>query len=457
MKQQENGHETNFNMTFISQILIGLIGLGFLVFIHELGHFLVAKKNNVKVHTFSIGFGKKIFKWQHGETTYCISLIPFGGYVAMSGEHPGDDTEASDRDFGAQSIPVRAAIALGGPLVNIFFAFFLLWGLFWLGVPEYPEPKRVIGLVSENSPAAKAGMKRGDTLIAFNGKSDFKFKEMVETIAVNIGLPQSFKIKRLDSIFSLEITPEERTDFGIGFAGFAYALEPSIGEIMDMNSPAAKAGLQKGDVFLEANDMRLYSPQSLAEQIKKSQGSPIVLQIKRNESLLTKTLVPEFNEEHQRYMIGILFASPQKLIEDYNFIQALSRSFSQSIEDALKPFYFIKKISQGQVKLKAMSGPVGIMQSIGYTVQNNKTLYESVMALFMFLALISMNLGIMNLLPLAITDGGILMFLGLEAIRGKPLSKVIQLKIQQIFLALFLTFFIYITFQDAIRIPLFLK
>jgi regulator of sigma E protease len=444
-------------MTFISQILIGLIGLGFLVFIHELGHFLVAKKNNVKVHTFSIGFGKKIFKWKRGETTYCISLIPFGGYVAMSGEHPGDDTEESDRDFGSQSIPVRAAIALGGPLVNIFFAFFLLWGLFWLGVPEYPEPKRVIGLVSEGSPAAKAGMKLGDTLIAFNEKSDFKFKEMVETIAVNIGLPQRFKIKRLDSIFSLEITPEERADFGIGFAGFAYALEPSVGQIMDVNSPAAKAGLQKGDVFLEANDMRLYSPQSLAEQIKKSQGSPIVLQIKRNEALLTKTLVPEFNEEHQRYMIGILFASPQKFIADYGFTQALSRSFSQSIEDALKPFYFIKKISQGQVKLKAMSGPVGIMQSIGYTVQNNKTLYESVMALFMFLALISMNLGVMNLLPLAITDGGILMFLGLEAIRGKPLSKVIQLKIQQIFLALFLTFFIYITFQDAIRIPLFLK
>jgi regulator of sigma E protease len=444
-------------MTFISQILIGLIGLGFLVFIHELGHFLVAKKNNVKVHTFSIGFGKKIFKWKRGETTYCISLIPFGGYVAMSGEHPGDDTEESDRDFGSQSIPVRAAIALGGPLVNIFFAFFLLWGLFWLGVPEYPEPKRVIGLVSEGSPAAKAGMKLGDTLIAFNEKSDFKFKEMVETIAVNIGLPQRFKIKRLDSIFSLEITPEERADFGIGFAGFAYALEPSVGQIMDVNSPAAKAGLQKGDVFLEANDMRLYSPQSLAEQIKKSQGSPIVLQIKRNEALLTKTLVPEFNEEHQRYMIGILFASPQKFIADYSFTQALSRSFSQSIEDALKPFYFIKKISQGQVKLKAMSGPVGIMQSIGYTVQNNKTLYESVMALFMFLALISMNLGIMNLLPLAITDGGILMFLGLEAIRGRPLSKAIQLKIQQIFLALFLTFFIYITFQDAIRIPLFLK
>ena len=234
-------------------------------------------------------------------------------------------------------------------------------------------------------------------------------------------------------------------------------LEPAVGEIMDVNSPAAKAGLQKGDVFLKANDVRLYSPQSLAEEIKKAEGNPIVLQIKRKELLLTKTLVPEFNEEHKRYMIGILFASPQKQIEDYNFTQALSRSFSQSIEDALKPFYFIKKISQGQVKLKAMSGPVGIMQSIGYTVQNNKTLYESIIALFMFLALISMNLGIMNLLPLAITDGGILMFLGLEAIRGKPLSKAIQLKIQQIFLALFLTFFIYITFQDAIRIPLFLR
>ena len=449
----------------VAMFVLGLIALSFLVFIHELGHFIVAKWNKVKVNTFSIGFGKKLLRFQKGETEYCISLIPFGGYVAMEGENPDSPESDDPRGFAKKSVGARAAIAFAGPFVNIVFAFFLLVGLYMWGVEEPESSRLIVGLVVPESAAAQAGIQPGDTIFEVDGKATAGWDDFREQIGVRIGANVSIKLTRGGDTISTMLIPQEmiipaqdssdeNIHMGVGDAGIYPRHRIVVAETPFAGSVAEKVGVLKGDTITEINHQWLYDYQSVVKFISGSEGNPLTLTIHRGADTLYKEVSPVYNEEYKRYMIGIrmqyvMFRETH--IVKRNLPDAVVKASATSWKLTTSVFRYFKRLFQGQVKVDAMSGPVTIVAVMG------NVWMAGFQEFLMMLALISINLGVMNLLPLAITDGGILLFLLIEAIRGKPVSQEKQALIQKIAMSLFIALFVFITFLDIEKIGLFLK
>ena len=439
-------------MEAVFQIIKGLLCLSLLVFIHELGHFIVARYNGVKVNVFSIGFGKKLIQFKKGDTVYCLSMIPFGGYVAMAGENPTDEDFDEDDDsyFHKKSIGARAAIAFAGPAINIILAFFLLFVLFMHGVHKPEVDNLLVGDVMEGTAGEKAGVLSGDIIIWVEDGPAQGWKHFDETMGINIGNPIPVKLVRGQDTLSLTITPEEYRDMGIGFSGLIGSYKVLAAADPEPGTPAFMAGFKQNDTIFEINNKRISKSYDFIDAIQQSKGDSLTVKVKRGGGEQTLVVVPKYNEEAKTYRIelGLALAGvPEKFIQ-LGFFDAIGAAWHKGIEDAKKPFIFIGKLITGSMKVKAMSGPVGIMQIMG--------LQASIEDLLQLLAFISMSLGIMNLLPLAITDGGILMFLAIELVRGKPLNKKVMISIQQFSMLFFLTFFIYVTYQDISRFSMFL-
>lgn len=452
-------------LTNLLMIFLGLLSLSFLVFIHELGHFLVAKWNKVRVNTFSIGFGKKILKFRKGDTEYCLSLIPFGGYVAMEGENPEDSDSKDPGAFVGKSVGVRAAIAFAGPFVNIAFAFLLLVGLYMKGVEEPIASELIVGLVLPGSAAEKAGVESGDTIFEIDGKRTNGWDDFREQIGVSLGAEVPVRLLRDSDTLSLVLVPEEMVipaedstgkpvNMGVGEVGIFPRHRVVVSGKPLSGSAAERAGLLPGDTIVEINRQRVFRYQDVVTLVNGSEGRPMDLVIHRGPDTLHKELSAVYNEEYKRYMIGI-----QMTYVMFNEMHVVSRSFPAAVAKAGKtswkmavsvPRYF-KRMFQGQVKVDAMSGPVTIVAVMG------NVWLSGFQNFLMILVLISINLGIMNLLPLAITDGGILLFLLIEAVRGKAVSQEKQAFIQKIALAFFLALFVFITYLDIGKVGLFLK
>ena len=452
----------------ILMIVLGLIALSFLVTIHELGHFLVAKWNNVKVNTFSIGFGKKLFRYRKGETEYCISAIPFGGYVAMAGENPDsieDGKKPSDRDFVGKSVGARAAIAFAGPFVNIVFAFILLIVLYMVGVQEPSTKDLIVGFVANDSPALQAGIQPGDTITAMNGKPTQGWDDFREQIGVSLGADVQLEVHRGSDPVILSVVPEELVippqdssadsiKMGIGDIGI-YPRNRVIVRLPPVaGSAAEKAGIIQGDTIFEINGEHISRYEEVVRIIDGSKGASVNVTVIRGGDTLTKPLTPAYNEEYKRYMVGIqmgyVMFRETKLVRR-GPVEAFIKTCSTSWKMTTSIFRYFKRMFQGHVKVDAFSGPVSIVAVMG------NVWMSGFQDFLMLLALISINLGVMNLLPLAITDGGLLMFLGIEKLRGKPLSLKTQSIIQNVAAAFFISFFVFITILDFGKLSLFLK
>lgn len=471
------------------QVVIGLLGLSFLVFIHEMGHFLVAKWGGVRVEVFSIGFGKKLLKFKYGETVYCISAIPFGGYVAMSGEQlhsnealdeagqesqeVSDSSESSDEvftpsstgynsgDFASKPIWLRAAIAFGGPFVNIVFAFFVLLCLYMYGVPEYDQQKLIVGSVMKGLPGEQAGVLPKDTILYIDGEKTRGWNEFLETMAMSDGEARQLTILRGQDTLIKPVTPvilPETEEWGMAFTGINSSNKVFIARWLDY-SPAKSSGMQLGDQIVSINGTPLVSGADLNMWVGKSQGKTLQFLVKHPDgqeetiALAPKQFTPEQipTLKKTRWLMGIQpIEKPMDppSIHSYGLFEGTAKAWDRGLYMAQKPFVYLYKMITGKISAKSMSGPVAIVGMIGWSF------HAGVQKLIEFLALISMNLGIMNLLPLAVTDGGILVFLGIEAIRGKPISSRLQLKINTIAMYFFLGFFLFVMYNDVLRIPM---
>lgn len=444
---------------------LGLVALSFLVFIHELGHFLVAKKCGVRVVTFSIGFGKKLLRFKKGDTEYCISMIPFGGYVSMEGENPDDDTSNSPGSFVSKSVGARAAIAFAGPFVNIVFAFFLLIGLYMHGVEEPDSNRLVVGFVADSSAAAIAGVLPNDTIFELEGKPTKGWDDFRERVGIRLGAKVPLRLLRDGDTVSLTMVPQEMVvpakdssdkplGMGVGDAGVYPRHRVVVNGSPVAGSAAAKAGLLPGDTIVEIDHQRIAKYEDVVKYVSASSGAPMTFTIHRGSDTLHTQLSAAYSEKYKRYMVGIqmayvMFKETHEVSR--NFPQALVKATSTSWKMTTSVFRYFKRMAQGQVKADAFSGPLTIVAVMGNVWMAG---FENFL---MILALISINLGIMNLLPLAITDGGLLLFLAIEAVRGRPISKGKQLVIQKVAFAFFLALFIFITFLDFEKIGLFLK
>lgn len=448
-------------MTIIFQLIAGLIILGVLVLIHELGHFLIAKLCRIRVLAFSIGFGKRLFSFHKGGTEYRICAFPFGGYVHMAGEYPEDqsdslrDTEGDTKgdDFLSKPVYQRAAVAIAGPAANIITAFIFIALSFTIGVdtPYYLEDT-TIGWVETESAGDKAGLKPGDRITSIDGKEISSWKEINQLFQI---LREVYLIEyerdNSQGNTTLRIEPEDGEKLDPS-GGIYPAMPPVVGSISP-DSPAEKAGLAKRDSIIGIDSVPVHSWYQVSAEIGSwdSTKAPITLALIREGDEKSLRVEPEYSSEYSRYLLGISAAKPKSHLVSYPVGESLQKAFGKCIEYSKLIFITLERLITGHVSHKQMAGPVGIIQVSGVVAASG------ISKLLNFMGLIGINLAIINLFPLIITDGGVLLFLLIELIRGKPLERRIQLIINRVAISFFISLFILITINDLIRIPELLK
>lgn len=410
---------------FISAVKIIFL-LGFLIFIHESGHFIVAKLCKVRVNEFAIGFGPTIWKKQGKETKYALRLIPLGGFISMEGEEHASNEEGS---FSKASIPRRIAIVAAGAIVNITFGLIVYFILISTsGVYISNEVDSTIqGYVAE-----QLGIRQGDKIVEIDNNKIKNKRDIEKILKENNGKQVNIKVQRNEEIleYSTKLTEVQSKSTGIYLGDKCKIIA------IEKGSAAQKQGVKANDVIIKINNQDVNEDQSKALQLINNSDENIVITVKRGKNTINITLRPNYISS---YYLGINF----RKAED-TFINRIKNgiietgTFSVSIVDNLKQLF------TGKVGVDQMTGPVGISQAVSKTDGIYEFLY--------MLALISLSLGVTNLLPIPALDGGKILLLIIEAIRRKPLSERIEINIQLIGFSILIALSLYVTYNDILRI-----
>ncbi len=437
-------------MTAVVPTILGIIILGIMVIIHELGHFLAAKACRIRVLAFSIGFGKILFKKKIGGTEYRLSAIPFGGYVKMAGEQPDDERSGASDEFSSKPKWQRALVAIAGPLANYVSAMLMLWVMFMYGVdhPKYLD-RPVIGFVADSSAARDAGIMAGDSIVSMNGKPIQSWDDMETQFLTGSSRYDVLLVRN-----GLQVRHEIRKDLAKKSESYAQppfgmlpVLPAVVGKVYD-TLPAAKAGLKAGDTIVSIDSAGLCSWFQISDLVQRGNtGTARLVTVARQQAKLTIGIVPRFDPKTKRQVLGIEMGKPESRKARYAPAPAFNLCLKKTRDFTTMIFEVLGKLVSREVSAKELAGPVGIIPASGIIA------LQGVAPILNFMALISINLAVLNLFPLIITDGGVLLFLLLEAIRRKPLSIKTQLAITRFAIAFFIVFFLYVTLNDINRMP----
>ncbi|TYO99533.1 regulator of sigma E protease [Geothermobacter ehrlichii] len=434
-------------------LVSGIIMLGILIFVHEFGHFCVAKWSGVKVLKFSLGFGPKIVSRQWGETVYQLSLIPLGGYVQMLGEGSGQGDEQPvdpadrGRSFAEKPLARRTAIVAAGPLMNLLLPFVLLPVAYMIGVnvPAFLDRKPCAGYVYQESPAARAGFRAGDCILAIDGKKVESWNEANQALVGAAGGHVEVRILRAgeEKVLALSADVANVEDLQLRNLGIFPVREAVVGAVMK-GLPAEEAGLRAGDRILAIDGTPVRSWYDLTTLIQQGGGQTLSIRLQRGDREFTVELKPEKQPEQGRFLIGI---EPQvdTVFKKYGPVDAIDAGFDQAMEIISLTLVFIQKLFSGQVSTQNIGGPIMVFQMAGQAAQTGVT------TVLTMLAFLSIQLGILNLLPIPILDGGHLFFYFCEFVFRKPLSMRARELAQQIGLALLIMLMILAFYNDINR------
>ena len=431
----------------------GILMLGILVFVHEFGHFAVAKFTGVKVLRFSLGFGPKIVGRTWGETEYQISLIPLGGYVQMLGEGNGDDGEQAElspeerqRSFAHKPVLQRIAIVAAGPLMNLVLPLLLLPWAYFIGVsiPAYLEQPVCVGYVISESDAARAGFKAGDCILDLNDVMVPTWNEANKALIHAAGDELVFRARRGEETLFLTVPASNNSLEGLQLLGILPRQDPVIGALSP-GMPAAEAGLHGGDRIVRIGDTPIESWYDLHHVIQKLQGREAVFVLQRDDAELTFNIKPEQDKQRGIWLIGI---TPQQrnIEKDFTFTQSIGAGFERTKELVSLTVVFIRKMIAGDVAAENIGGPIMVMQIAGQAMQTDLSTILTV------LAFISIQLGVLNLLPVPVLDGGHLIFFLFELIFRRPLSIRAREIAQQAGLGLLLLLMLLAFYNDLVRL-----
>ena len=424
-----------------------IIVLGILIFIHELGHFAVAKFSGVGVEKFSLGFGPKLLGVTYGETEYRLSLLPLGGYVKMVGENPGEEVEEVDasRSFNHKRVGTRSLIVVAGPIMNLVLAVLLFPVIYMIGVsvPAYLDQSPVIAFVAPDTPAAQAGVKKGDKVLSVNGTDVEDWEDLLSKVILSPNVELEFLIERGSEVISRAMIPIASEATGGGYTGIHPPMKPSIGTV-NQGYPAEAAGLLPGDTIVAIDGTEITHWAELEEIIKKS-GVKRTFLMERGGSTFSVEIEPKRNEKRDVYLIGISRDEAQ-VFKRYAFGEAVVKGIDSSFEMTTRLFSVIKGLVVGQYSLKTLGGPIMIAQVAGSAAKSGLS------DLLSLVAFLSLQLGIINLFPIPVLDGGHLLFFGIEAIKGKPLSERFMGVAQQIGVVLLIALMLMVTYNDFMRI-----
>lgn len=429
----------------LTSIVAVVVVLGFMILIHEFGHYAVAKWLNVRVEVFSIGFGKRLFGFRKGDTDYRVAAIPLGGYVKMSGENPMDERTGDPAEFLSHPRWHRFLIAIAGPLMNVLLAIFLLTAVYMVHY-EYPvfmDKPAVIDYVKPDSAAAQAGLQPGDRIVKIDGIVNPTWEQVQPRVLISPNQPLGVTIQRGDTVFQRTVVPKPVTSSEVGSAGW-YPQEPVIIGQLEDDMPAAKAGMKEDDRVIAMDGQPLGSIDVMIERLQQTKSKPVDLTVLRGNQTLSFHLQPLLSKtedpREQRYRLGFL-NKEETTVTKLPLPQAFRLSLEENRKYSVLLLELAKKLVQGKVSPKMVSGPIGIAQEAGYAAEQKG--WTPLMALT---AGISLNLGIFNLLPIPILDGGVILFLLIEGLMRRDVSLRIKERVYQaafVFLVLFAVMVIY--------------
>lgn len=451
-------------MMLLQTIVAFIVALGVLIVVHEFGHYLVARWCGVKVLRFSVGFGRPLLAVRRGvdQTEWVLSAVPFGGYVKMLDEReaPVEPSELS-RAFNRQSVWRRFAIVIAGPLFNFLFAIFVYAGLYMHGLPE---ARPVVAEPIAGTIAKTAGFRGGDTVRRVNDHAIATWQEFRWRLLQGALQKQSLAVEVLNARQQISILQVDLTGFSgddvesdllerLGFRLNRPQLPPVLGKVV-AGSVADQAGLKPGDRVVASDDQPIASWDALVQAIRVKPGKPITLAVSRNGQQITVSVTPDaVTSNDQR--IGRIGVAPEVSAQhseqifvriSYGPLESLSRSVEKTYDISIFSLKMLGKMLVGEVSWKHLSGPVTIADFAGQSAQLGWISYLT------FLALISISLGVLNLLPIPLLDGGHLMYYCAEILKGSPVSERAMELGQRVGLALLLVMMAFAFYNDLNRL-----
>lgn len=435
-------------LSFLQTILVMGIVLGFMILIHEFGHYAAAKLFKVRVEVFSIGFGKRLLGFRRGETDYRISALPLGGYVKMSGENPMDERTGDAGEFLSHPKWQRFVIAIAGPAMNILLAFALWTGVFMAHF-EYPaiyDGAAFIGWVLPNTPAANAGIQQGDQIVGVDDISNPTWEQVLYKEALGSNQSLKFLIKRNGSVSEVTIVPQPAGRNQMGDIGWV-PREPSFTATMiESGMPAEKAGMKVGDQILTVNGQDIPALPVLVDLLSRTKDQPLQIVALRSGEKLTFTVQPKLTSSksgESRYRIG-LASVPTKVVR-LPFSEAVRKSAMECKKNSLLILELLQKMVQNKISIKQVDGPIGIGSAVGSAAR------EGLTQLLFVSAIISLNLGVFNLLPIPILDGGVILLLFIESLMQRDISIRIKERIYQAAFVFLVVFAVTVIYNDIVK------
>jgi regulator of sigma E protease len=452
-----------------TDIVVVVIALGLMVFIHEFGHFIAAKWMGVRVLTFSFGFGKRLFGVKRGQftlgmlqdaesegTDYRLSLLPLGGYVKMAGEDPSQTVSALEGpagatrgdagDFARHPRWQRFIIVVMGPVMNILLAITLLAGLdhFHYEEPAFENQEARIGEVAPDSPAAKAGLVAGDLLTRVGNITNPKWEDVDLQVAMSPGKPLPVTVIHGGETREVDLTPRAQGRDELGYAGWSPCMPAQIDEV-SKGSPASSAGLRKGDRIEALDGKPIVCSQDLINALQKGAGKTVELTVGRAGNDLQLALTPELGNPngHKQWLIGV--GLRLVYVKQLPWAAALTTSVQENVKSFELSFTALGKILTRKMSTRSLAGPIGIAQMSGEAYRAGLSDLISVTAF------ISLQLAIINLLPIPVMDGGVIFLLLIESIMQRDLSMAVKERVVQVGLAFLLLLIVFIMYNDLVK------
>jgi regulator of sigma E protease len=421
-----------------------LFVLGVLIFVHELGHFLAARRLGVRVLTFSLGFGPKILKFTRGDTEYCVSAIPLGGYVKMAGESPDDPRSGAPDEFLSKTKWERFQVLIMGPVMNIVLAIVVLAIVLAQGaeLPAYLDQPPVVGVVDAGSPAERAGIRAGDRILTVDGErmSTWNDAEIAVKMRPNRAVP--ITVERDGSPIELTVQSMSEGRWEAGAIGVTPMMRP-MARALERGDPADKAGMKPGDVIVAVNGVPMSSTEALTTAIRANAEKPIDMTISRGGVEQHLAVTPILKEG--RGWIGITIVAETRSYQPGPF-EAVKMSVVQNAQSSVLILKTLGGLFTGSTSVRQLQGPVGIAQISGESAE------AGFIHLLSLMAIISLNLGLLNLMPVPVLDGGHILIMALEGVARRDFSMAVKEKMLLAGFVVLMMLMVTVIYNDLTRI-----
>jgi len=439
-----------------------LVVLGIMVLVHEFGHFAVAKLCGVRVEVFSIGFGKRLFGFKRGDTDYRVSLLPLGGYVKMTGENPNEEHTGDPAEFTSHPRWQRILIGFAGPAANFILAFALMTGFYMMHdeVPLYPSMPAIPDFVPENTPAALAGIQGGDRIVVFDGTENPNWEQLRIRALINMNQTVPVVLDRNGTRINTQLHIENKDkgdDFDMPDLGLLPRVQetPLVVKAIEPNMPALKAGLLPGDKIISVNGLELHSVYAVLAYLQQDSGKPVVLKVDRKGQTIDLNLVPAMADDgtgHHIYRLGFEPMQPPFKVQQLGLVAAVRQSIKFNVKNSGLILEVLKRMFTRHIAMENLSGPIGIARQTGLAVTMPG--WQPIIGL---MAVISLNLGIFNLLPIPILDGGLILLLMIEGLIRRDINQQFKERIYQVAFVALVLFAVFVMFNDFAKLSIFSK